>query len=218
MLRPLSALTALALGLVAGPASATIMVPLSLEDLTGDASAIVRARVVDRSAAWDDQRQRIYTTTVLDVTETVWSAAPLGRQVRVRTLGGEVGEVGMKVAGTPDLKLGEEVLLFLRDDARAAGAFAVIGMNQGRFSMRTDSAGRLIATPTWEGIAFAKPGKDGVLRVGAEHEKPTEQPYLELRAKILAIKARPAAPAAPAVPAAPASPAAPATPATPASK
>lgn len=210
MSRSSSALTAalLALGLAA-PASATIMVPLSLEDLTGDAAAIVRARVVESSAAWDEGRQKIWTTTVLDVSETVWSAAPVGRQVRVRTLGGEVGDMGMKVAGTPVLKLGEEVLLFLRADSKVAGAFAVIGMNQGRFSMRTDTAGRLIATPTWEGIAFAKPGQDGVLRVGDRHETPREQPYLDLRAKILALKARPAT--TPAVPAPPAAPRAPAT-------
>lgn len=196
------------------------MVPLSLEELATESTAIVRARVLDRSAAWDDERKRIYTTTVLEVVESVYSATPLGREVRVRTLGGEVGEVGMKVAGTPDLKLGEEVLLFLRPDAKVPTSFAVIGMNQGRFSMRTDSAGRLIATPTWDGIAFARPGNDGVLRVGG-HETPTEKPYLELRTQILAMRAKaaaPAAPVAPAVPSAPQAPAAPTTPLAPAGK
>lgn len=190
------------------------MVPLSLEELATESTAIVRARVLDRSAAWDDERKRIYTTTVLEVVESVYSAAPLGREIRVRTLGGEVGEVGMKVAGTPELKLGEEVLLFLRPDGKVPTSFAVIGMNQGRFSMRTDSAGRLIASPTWDGIAFARPGSDGVLRV-AGHETPTEKPYLELRSQILALRAKAAAPTAPAAPQAPAAPAAPGAPASP---
>ena len=62
MLRSSPAVTAalLALG-IAGPASATIMVPLSLEELATESTAIVRARVLDRSAAWDDERKRIYT-------------------------------------------------------------------------------------------------------------------------------------------------------------
>jgi len=192
------------------PAAATIMVPLSLAELTQDSSLIVRGRVRDRSAAWDDQHQKIYTTAVIDILDTVWSKRSVGLQIKVRTLGGEVGDLGMKVAGTPDLKVGEEVLLFLREDSKVPAEFAVIGMNQGRFTVFQDSTGRVMAKPTWDGIAFAKPGEDGVLRVGGEHELPVEQTYVDLRKNILELKARPA-PTRPSItpPSVPSAPAAP---------
>jgi hypothetical protein len=72
------------------------MVPMTLDELTADAVLVVRGRVVGRDAAWDRAHERIYTTARLVVTETVLDRRQADdREILVRSLGGEVGEVGM---------------------------------------------------------------------------------------------------------------------------
>ena len=194
--------------LAAAPlAHATIMLPMSLEDLAHESSTVVRARVLAKEAGWDEARQRIYTTTTMAVVETVFATEKLAAEIRVRTLGGEVGEVGMKVSGAPDIKIGEETLLFLRDD-HLPGQFLVVGMNQGRFRLEENN-GRTIAVPSNEGIAFASPGADGVVRVNDQKVALAPVPYADLKSQVIRIKAsekaKPAATVPVSKPAAPAS-------------
>lgn len=196
-----------ALALGAAPARATVMVPMTLEELTADAVLVVRGRVVGRDAAWDRAHERIYTTARLVVTETVLDRQKSDeREVLVRSLGGEVGEIGMKVAGSPQLGIGEDVLLFLRVDPAEPSTFAVVGMNQGRFDVRPGPDGQLVARASLEGIALAQRGGDGVLRVAGKDADPRALPYTELKARVRAASSAPTpavgAPA-PATPAAP---------------
>jgi hypothetical protein len=195
--RPLAA-AALAAALVVGaaPAHATVMVPMTLDELTADAVLVVRGRVVGRDAAWDRAHERIYTTARLVVTETVLDRRQADdREILVRSLGGEVGEVGMKVAGSPQLGIGEDVLLFLRVDPAEPSTFAVVGMNQGRFDVRAGADGQLVARATLEGIALAQRGGDGVLRVAGRDADPRAWPYAELKARVRAASSAPGTPA-----------------------
>ena len=199
MRAPRSLVTALTVSLVlvalAPAARATIMLPLSLEDLTRQSAAVVRARVVDQSAAWDEGHQRIYTRTTLQPIDPIHQTAKLPGQLVVRSLGGEVGEVGMQVAGTPSFTLGEEVLVFLRADPGAPALFQVVGMAQGKYHIEHEAKGRVIAVPSVEGLAFAKPGADGVIRVDPSVPDPTRIPLEELRRRIVEIARGSAAPA-----------------------
>lgn len=210
--RSASVLSAACALLVSAAAHATIMLPLTVEEMAQEASAVVRARVVDRSAEWDRERKRIYTTTTLEISDAI--KGDVSRRIQVRTLGGEADGVGMKVAGTPQFAMGEEVLVFLRPDPGAPAVHQVIGMAQGKYQLRQDEHGRVVAAPSLDGIAFATPGVDGVLRAGGHAPAVPEQSYVELRQRIVAAAAA-SAPAqslppaqAPAVPKAPDRPAA----------
>lgn len=187
---------ALASLILSGIAGATVMVPVTVEEMTKEAGLVARAKVLAKSAEWDQDHKRIYTHTTLEVVDAVLGKAPEGGKILVRSLGGERDGVGMRVAGTPSFELGEEVLLFLRADRIVPGAFRVIGMAQGKYRLVREAKGRWMAEPSLEGIAFAKKGPDGVLRVDESEASPSGRvPWLELRARI--VKAAGAASASP---------------------
>jgi hypothetical protein len=123
--------------LCAAPADCTILIRQDLQDLVRGAESIVRARVVSNAAAWDPDRRFIWTWTTLDVVET-WKGPATGR-IALRELGGEVGSVGMRVAGTPKYAVGEDVIVFLYRDAQ--GAQRTLGWTQGRFALGLDADG-----------------------------------------------------------------------------
>lgn len=201
-----SALALTMAALIPSAALATIILPQTIEEMARESVAVLRGRVVDKTAAWDAEHRRIYTTTTLEVRDSIHATRALPRQLKVRTLGGEVGETGMKVAGTPQFLIGEDVLVFLRPDPIVADAFQVIGMAQGKFQIREEAKGQVVAVPSLEGLAFARPGDDGVLRVDGDAAAGKALPYLDLRARILTALQTPA-PVQSTMPAAPRAPA-----------
>ena len=94
----------------------------------------------------------------IQILERLHSTGDVANNVVVRTLGGEVGNIGMKVSGTPQFTLGEEVIVFLRNDPVDPTQFQVIGMSQGKFHVERPEKGGAVAIPSLEGLAFAKPG------------------------------------------------------------
>lgn len=195
-------------------AQATIIIPRSLEQMSVEASAVVRAKVVQRQASWDADHRRIHTYTELQVLETVHHTKPLGSTLVVRTMGGEVGDIGMRVAGVARFEVGEEVLVFLRDDPLDPAQFQVVGMSQGKY--RIDRSGPSpVAVPSLDGLAFARPSPSGTLKVGDEAQDiGARRPLVDLIAQVkAALRTASATPPAPAVvlptaPTAPTSPAA----------
>jgi hypothetical protein len=123
--------------LIAAPADCTILIRQDLRDLVRGAEIVVRARVIANQAAWDAERRFIWTWTSLDVVET-WKGTASGR-IAIREPGGEVGSVGMRVAGTPKYAPGEDVVVFLYRDPQ--GALRTLGWTQGRFALALDVAG-----------------------------------------------------------------------------
>ena len=199
-----------ATALLAPGAEATVMLPLSIEQMAQESVAVVRARVKHQASNWDEGRKRIYTQTTVQVVDPILSRLSLPDTIVLRTLGGEVGEVGMKVAGTPAFTPGEEVVVFLRSHPAAAGEFQVIGMSQGKYSVKRSAKGPIMVVPSVEGLAFARRGTDGVLRVAeADPDRPTPITLAKLRERILeAVTPAGDATLPPATPAVPVPPAA----------
>lgn len=135
-------------------ALATVVVLVSVDEMSREAKAVVRAKVVSQQAAWDEAHKRIHTYTELQVLERVHTAETIPDVVVVRTLGGIVGDVGMKVSGTSQFKAGEEVMVFLNADRLDSKNFVVIGMSQGKYSIDR-SSGTAMAIPGVHGLAFA---------------------------------------------------------------
>lgn len=121
-------------------AIATTVIPMSLEELTRAASAVVEARAVSSRSAWNQQHTLIYTYTTYQVTRGLKGAS--GSTITVKQLGGSAGGYTQKVAGVHHAQPGEEALLFLRPSAAGDGTYAVVGTIQGNFRMFRSSDGR----------------------------------------------------------------------------
>jgi len=59
----------------------------------------------------------------------------------------------MGLPGNAPLKVGEEVVLFLTRDSHY---HYVVGLAQGKFSVRTDGTGRKVVSQDLSGLAFAR--------------------------------------------------------------
>lgn len=122
-------------------AEASTVVAMSLEQMTDRAQTIFLGRVTGTRADWNVERTRIYTYVTLDVDRYLKGGSPSGTET-IRLLGGRVGPYLAMVPGTPEFRMGEEVLLF------TAGAGAriptVLGLSQGKFTVVPDVNGERI--------------------------------------------------------------------------
>jgi hypothetical protein len=133
-------LTTLALALsAAAHIRATTLEQLTLDEMTQQSTAIVRARVTGSHSAY--RGTSIYTTFQLQVLET-WKGQAIGE---VAVPGGVVGGIRQSVAGAPDLRAGQEYVLFLWTSR--SGLTQVIGLSQGVFSVSGASNGALAQRP-----------------------------------------------------------------------
>ena len=181
-------------------ARATIVVPMTIEEMAIEASCVARGRVLNTQATWDDAHRRIYTYTEIEILERIHAKGEVASNVVVRTLGGEVGNIGMKVSGTPKFTLGEEVVVFLRNDPVDPTQFQVIGMSQGKFQVERPQKGGAVAVPSVEGLAFAKPGAGGKMMVDPTHTDAARIPLDTMRQRVRSA-VQPAAPTSPQAPA-----------------
>src|SRR5262245_52312439 len=93
-------------------ACATVLVPMSDEDLVASSDAIVVARVGDITTA-ALEGGRVVTRITLDV-EQALKGATAGASLVVAELGGRIGSEAVVVLGAPEYASGERVLAFLR--------------------------------------------------------------------------------------------------------
>lgn len=169
---------------------ATVVVPMTIEDMTKESECVVRGRVVSSESAWDREHSKIYTSTEVTVLDPIHVTSGVPTKVVVRTLGGEVGSIGMKVAGTERFVLNEEVLLFLRKDPLVSSAFQVVGMSQGKYRIEAEAkTGRAMAVPSVEGLAFVRPDDTGILKVDPSAPQPSVLSLSDLKRRVLAAVA-----------------------------
>ena len=119
----------LAAAVHAGTAAATTVIAKDLQTLCDEADRIFVGTVVAVRSQWAGRRGGSIETTV---TVTVENAL-LGddaREVRLRFAGGQVDGIGEKVAGLPQFKAGDRVLLFVRDGHWVS---PIVGFHQGYF-------------------------------------------------------------------------------------
>lgn len=190
--RSLFALPALALALYFAPdAQATVIIPLSIEDMARQSACVVRGRVLESTADWDKDHQRIYTQTKIEVLDPMYAPGTLPKTITVRTIGGEVGKIGMRVSGVEKFAPNEEVVIFLRQDPADAKLFQTVGMSQGKFSVEHEAKGRAVLIPSVEGLAFART-ENGSMKIDGHSEQPNRIPLTEMRERVLAAVQAPA--------------------------
>jgi hypothetical protein len=136
-------LIAIVFSFVSGAAGATVLVPADLGELSRDARAIARGRIVALDVQWTDGRRGIETVVTLEA-ET-YLKGNLGETVQFRVPGGSLGRFRNIVVGAPQFALGQRVILFL--GARGPTVPFVLGLSQGVFRLAQNGGGDWMVTP-----------------------------------------------------------------------
>lgn len=134
--RMLRALVSLAL---AGALSATTLQQLTLDDMIQQSTAVVHARITSSQSAY--RGSDIYTFFQIQVLETWKTSGQTPTEVAVP--GGVVKGIRQSVAGAPELKVGQDYVLFLWTSR--SGLTQVIGLSQGIFKLSEESSGSAVA-------------------------------------------------------------------------
>src|SRR3954465_6559529 len=127
------------------PASATVLIPADLGELSRDALAIARGRVAALDTQWTEDRGTIETIVTLDVES--YLKGGLGATVRFRVPGGTLGRFRSIVVGAPEFVVDQRVLVFL--GAQGPAVPHVLGLSQGvfRLARAADDSGWLVTSP-----------------------------------------------------------------------
>ena len=117
------------------PTGATTVIPADLSELTHDAIAIARGRVVAVDGRWTDDRRTIETIVTLDVDEYLKGA--LGTTVQFRVPGGLLGRFRSIVVGAPRFAVDDRVIVFL--GTRGPMIPYIVGFSQGVYRVVPDA-------------------------------------------------------------------------------
>lgn len=107
-----------------------------ISKLAKKADVILTGKVTQKESNWNSSKTRIYTKTTLQVDEYLKGAGN-GTSIEITTLGGEVGDVGELYTHMPRFEDDEEVLLFLKRDARS-NEFKVLNGEDGKITIVSD--------------------------------------------------------------------------------
>lgn len=122
----------LALLFVASPANGSVVQALELQELVAHADRIVLGRVLF-SESFRRPDGQLGTWHRIAVERELRGSVPDEQEVIVETLGGQIGDIAMRIEGEPSFTVGERVLVFMRDGG-PYNAFRPVGMGQDRAS------------------------------------------------------------------------------------
>ncbi len=159
------------LGLARTGFSTSVIIP-SDDDLVISARAIVTGTVLSMGTGFDDEQERVYTYVTLQV-EDVLKGAITQQEIILKQEGGQFGDRGEILYGTPDFSVGERVLVYL--DTWADGSLRVHQMFLGKFSIVKDPA-------TGQEMAVRASLRDDVVTVPTVSNKAKATNRMELNA------------------------------------
>jgi len=125
-------------------ASATTVIPMSVEKLVGASSHVVEATALQAWSEWNAQHTIIFTYTKFQVTRRLKGQAPTA--IIVKQLGGSAGGYTERVAGVRHWRSGEQAVLFLRPSQDQDGTLEVTGLMQGNFMVRQSPSGETLVS------------------------------------------------------------------------
>ena len=157
-------LIALAAGLVVGPALASVVQALSLEDLTRKADLILVGVGGETQTRHSADGRLIVTDVNVDVQDVLKGSIKKGDAVVVTVLGGTLDGLGLRVPGEASIPQGKPALLFLYRNGVAGNDLRVVGMAQGMMPMQPNDHGTMMIIPGGSGSALVDRGGDGKLQ------------------------------------------------------
>jgi hypothetical protein len=143
-----------------GPANASIVQGLELQELVAHADRIVLGRVLF-SESFQHPNGQLGTWHRISVEREIRGQAPDEQEVMVETLGGQIGDIAMRVEGEPSFTVGERVLVFIRDGGPYT-AFRPVGMGQGVMRVRTEQGVETVSQNR-EGLMLMRRNEKGRL-------------------------------------------------------
>ena len=157
----LSLAAVLLISLPASPATGSIVQGLELQELVAHADRIVLGRVLF-SESFRRSDGQIGTWHRIEVEREIRGRAPDEQEVIVETLGGQLGDIAMRVEGEPSFTVGERVLVFVRDGGPYT-AFRPVGMGQGVMRVHMEEGVETV-TQNREGLMLMRRNAQGYLK------------------------------------------------------
>ena len=122
--------------LLAGPASAVTVAPLTFEQLVANSAAVVFGRVVEVRGDFTDDRRAIQSVVTVEVIRGLKGAN--GGTLTFAMPGGQAGRYINVIPGAPVLSRGDLAVFFV--SSRGARLPVPTGFTQGIFRVRRDAA------------------------------------------------------------------------------
>jgi hypothetical protein len=132
---------------------AATVLELDFKQLVAKSDYIVVATVRGQTSRWN-KHGRIVTDVALEVQETLKGEVAEGERLSVTNLGGTVGDIAMRVEGSPQFVSGATMLVFLRE-VPSLGELRVVGMSQGVLYFSDGPYGKIIL-PGGQGLALVQ--------------------------------------------------------------
>ncbi|MCZ6806830.1 MAG: hypothetical protein O7F08_07745 [Deltaproteobacteria bacterium] len=149
--------------ITASSAHGSIVQALDLSELVAQSDRIVVGRVV-LAEVFQRGDGSITTWYRVEVERELRSDAPTRDEepeVIVQVLGGQIGDLGMRVEGEPRFSVGERAVIFMREGNQLA--FRPVGMAQGVMRIRMDEGAETVFQSR-EGLLLVRRGPDGLLK------------------------------------------------------
>lgn len=139
------------------PAGASILVALDLQELAAESDRIAVGRVVLTEPV------RLGSGTIRTRCRILVEQELRGfddSEIIVETLGGQIGTLGMRVAGAASLALGDRVVVFAKGDGGVT--FRPVGMAQGVMRIKRED-GRDLVSPSNGGALLVRSDERGTM-------------------------------------------------------
>lgn len=108
----------------------TVVAPMTVENLSRAADLVVHGKVESMTPALEGKQ--VFTYVKVGVTEVIRGASA-DRSVVLKLYGGRHGGRATFIVGGPSVRLGEEVVLFLKAGRRSA--YGLVGLSEGKFEV-----------------------------------------------------------------------------------
>lgn len=159
-------LTTVCILVAAGVARSTTVIPPSFDALVSSATTIFVGEVMNVRAEWEATPSgRAIITLVTFRVEDVWKGN-LGAVTQLEFLGGEIGEMGLKVEGMPVFRLGQRDVLFVDGEVRTVSP--LVGFMHGRMRVERDTVSGVDRIRTYDGRALGS-----VAQIGPQRAAPS---------------------------------------------
>lgn len=162
MFRRLLLLTMVCTVAAAGVARSTTVIPPTFDALVSSAATIFVGEVMNVRSEWETTPNgRAIITLVTFRVEDVWKGN-LGAVTQLEFLGGEIGDLGMRVEGSPVFRLGQRDVLFVNSIVRAVSP--LVGFMHGRMRVERDTVSGVDRVRTFDGRALGSAAQIGPQR------------------------------------------------------
>ena len=183
MFRRLLLLTMVCTVAAVGVARSTTVIPPTFDALVSSAATIFVGEVMNVRSEWETTRNgRTIITLVTFRVEDVWKG-DLGAVTQLEFLGGEIGDLGMRVEGSPVFRLGQRDVLFVNSIVRAVSP--LVGFMHGRMRVERDTVSGVDRVRTFDGRALGSVAQIGPQRAAPSLASITPMRLAELETAVL---------------------------------